>query len=139
VIVELEITAMAHGGSGIGRLDGRVVFCPGVIPGDVVNAEIVDDSKKSMWRAQALSIVTPSPHRVAHVWPEADMSRPFDQRAGGADYGHIDLPYQRELKTDILRDSLIRFGGLSAEELSDVAVKAAPGDDERGGLGWRTA
>jgi len=138
VIVELEITAMAHGGSGIGRLDGRVVFCPGVIPGDVVTAEIVDDSKKSMWRAQALSIVTPSPHRVAHVWPEADMSRPFDQRAGGADYGHIDLPYQRELKTHILRDSLIRFGGLSAEELSDVAVKAAPGDDERGGLGWRT-
>ena len=49
MIVDLEITAMAHGGSGIGRLDGRVIFCPGVIPGDVVHAEIVDDSKKSLW------------------------------------------------------------------------------------------
>ena len=38
--VELEITTMAHGGSGIGRNDGRVVFCPGVIPGEVVEAEV---------------------------------------------------------------------------------------------------
>ena len=46
--VELEITTMAHGGSGIGRIDGRVVFCPGVIPGEVVEAELVETSKKSL-------------------------------------------------------------------------------------------
>ena len=138
MIVELEITAMAHGGSGIGRIDGRVVFCPGVIPGDVVQAEIVDDSKKSLWRAQALSIIQPSPHRVPHIWPEASIDRPVDQRAGGADYGHIALDYQRQLKTDILRDSLTRFGGFSDAELGDVKVQSAPGDNERNGTGWRT-
>jgi len=129
---------MAHGGSGIGRLDGRVIFCPGVIPGDVVRAEITDDSKKSLWRAQALSIVTPSPHRVPHMWPEADISRPVEERAGGADYGHIALPHQRELKTHILKDSLMRFGGISEDALLGVTVKGVPGDDEKNGLGWRT-
>ncbi|MGB4712970.1 MAG: TRAM domain-containing protein, partial [Pontimonas sp.] len=138
MIVELEITAMAHGGSGIGRLEGRVIFCPGVIPGDIVRAEITDDSKKSLWRAQALSIITPSPHRVPHIWPEADISRPAAERAGGADYGHIALPHQRELKTHILKDSLMRFGGISEDVLQGVTVQGVPGDDERNGLGWRT-
>ena len=135
---ELEITTMAHGGSGIGRLDGRVVFCPGAIPGEVVEVEIVEDSKKSLWRAQPLRIVSASAHRISHIWPEADVSRPWATRAGGADYGHIELSHQRTLKTEILRDALRRFGGLSGNLVDTVEVHAAPGDDEVGGLAWRT-
>jgi tRNA/tmRNA/rRNA uracil-C5-methylase (TrmA/RlmC/RlmD family) len=136
--VELEITTMAHGGSGIGRLDGRVVFCPGVIPGEVVEVELVETSKKSLWRAQPLRLITPSPHRVTHMWPEADISRPWQQRAGGADYGHIALAHQRELKTEILRDALRRFGSLQGPLVDTVTVQGAPGDDERDGMHWRT-
>lgn len=136
--VELAISTMAHGGSGIGRLDGRVVFCPGVIPGEIIEAEIVDDSKKSLWWARAVSVVSQSPHRVPHVWPEADISRPWTLRAGGADYGHIELGHQRSLKTDILRDALERFGGLPPEKLGNLTVKGVPGDDEGNGTGWRT-
>lgn len=134
----LEITTMAHGGSGIGRLDGRVVFTPGVIPGEVVEVEIVEDSKKSLWRAQPLKIVAPSPHRIPHIWPEADLSRPWAMRAGGADYGHIELSHQRTLKTDILRDALQRFGGLSGDLVDSLVVQGVPGDDEKNGLAWRT-
>jgi len=137
-IQELEITTMAHGGSGIGRLDGRVVFTPGVIPGEVVEVEIVEDSKSSLWRAQALRIVSPSPHRIPHIWPEADVARPWATRAGGADYGHIELSHQRSLKTDILRDALRRFGGLSGELVESLSVQGVPGDDDAEGLGWRT-
>jgi tRNA/tmRNA/rRNA uracil-C5-methylase (TrmA/RlmC/RlmD family) len=136
--VELEITTMAHGGSGIGRLDGRVVFCPGVIPGEVVRAELVETSKKSLWRAQPISVVTPSPHRVGHIWPEADISIPWARRAGGADYGHIALGHQRTLKTDILRDALRRFGGLSGTLVDSLQVQAVPGDDDEHGYHWRT-
>ena len=135
---ELEITTMAHGGSGIGRLDGRVVFTPGVIPGEVVEVEIVEDSKKSLWRAQPVKIVAPSPHRIPHIWPEADLSRPWAMRAGGADYGHIELSRQRTLKTDILRDALQRFGGLSGDLVDSLVVQGVPGDDEKNGLAWRT-
>ena len=80
---ELDITTMAHGGSGIGRVDGRVVFTPGVIPGEVVEVEIVEDSKKSLWRAQPLRVLSPSPHRIPHIWPEANIERPWAARAGG--------------------------------------------------------
>jgi tRNA/tmRNA/rRNA uracil-C5-methylase (TrmA/RlmC/RlmD family) len=136
--MEIEITTMAHGGSGIGRVDGRVVFCPGVIPGEIVQAEITEDSKKSMWRAQAVSITKPSPHRAEHIWPEASIVRPWATRAGGADYGHIDLGHQRQLKTDILRDALRRFGRLDTDLVNQVSVQGIPGDDERMGLAWRT-
>ena len=135
---ELEITTMAHGGSGIGRLDGRVVFTPGVIPGEVVEVEIVEDSKNSLWRAQPVKIVSPSPHRIPHIWPEADLSRPWAMRAGGADYGHIELSHQRTLKTDILRDALHRFGGLSGDLVDSLVVQGVAGDDEKNGLAWRT-
>jgi tRNA/tmRNA/rRNA uracil-C5-methylase (TrmA/RlmC/RlmD family) len=134
----LEITTMAHGGSGIGRLDGRVVFCPGVIPGEVVEVELVETSKKSLWRAQPIKIISASEHRVPHIWPEADVRRPWPQRAGGADYGHIALSHQRELKTGILQDSLRRFGNLEGDLVDNATVQGVPGDDERGGLHWRT-
>ncbi len=123
---ELEITTMAHGGSGIGRIDGRVVFTPGVIPGEIVEVEIVEDSKKSLWRAQPLRVLSPSPHRVPHIWPEADISRPWSARAGGADYGHINLSHQRTLKTEILRDSLLRFGGLEGDLVDSSRSRVSP-------------
>lgn len=136
--LDLDITTMAHGGSGIGRIDGRVVFCPGVIPGETVEVELVETSKKSLWRAQPISVPKPSPHRIAHIWPEADISRPYPARAGGADYGHIALTHQRELKTAILRDALTRFGKLSDSVANRVSVAAVDGDHERNGLHWRT-
>ena len=126
---ELDITTMAHGGSGIGRVDGRVVFTPGVIPGEVVEVEIVEDSKKSLWRAQPLRVLSPSPHRIPHIWQEADIERPWAMRAGGADYGHIELSHQHTLKTDILRDALRRFGGLSVDLVDSLEVRGVPGDD----------
>ena len=136
--VELEITTMAHGGSGIGRIDGRVVFCPGVIPGEIVEVELTETAKKSLWRGQPVSITKPSPHRVPHIWPEADISQAWSKRAGGADYGHIDLAHQRTLKTDILRDALIRFGKLPESLVNHISVQGVPGDDERNGTQWRT-
>ena len=136
--LDLDITTMAHGGSGIGRVDGRVVFCPGVIAGELVTVELVETSKKSLWRAQPLSVVTPSPHRVPHIWPQADMSRPYQARAGGADYGHIALDHQRELKTSILRDALTRFGKLPQDFVDQVSVVGVEGDAQRNGLHWRT-
>ncbi|MDO4242128.1 MAG: class I SAM-dependent RNA methyltransferase, partial [Microbacteriaceae bacterium] len=59
-------------------------------------------------------------------------------RVGGADFGHIELAHQRELKEQVLSDSLVRQGRIAAGDLPEIEVAALPGDDERGGLGWRT-
>lgn len=130
--VELEASNMAHGGIAVARLDGRVVFVPDAIPGERIRARIVDDRKSSFWRAEALEILDPSPHRRPHPWPEASIDRAPGDRAGGADYGHIEPGHQRRLKAGVLRDALQRTGRLERE----VEVEAVPGPAD--GTGWRT-
>lgn len=138
-IVELTIDNVAHGGRFVGRYGatdderGRVVFVPDTMPGETVKAQIVE-VKKSFAVAVALEVVTASPDRVPHIWPEASIDRSPAERAGGAEFGHIALPRQRELKQRVIEDALERTGGITRE----VPVQAAPGDDKRGGLGWRT-
>lgn len=133
-IVELEITNVAHGGVFVARHEGRVVFVGDTMPGERVLARISDDRHAGFWRAEALEVLEASPHRRAHVWPEASVDRDPAIRAGGAEFGHIELAHQRELKGRVLTDALARM----ARVRRDVRVEAAPGDDEVNGLGWRT-
>ena len=132
--VELDVTNIAHGGVAVARLDSRVVFVSDAIPGERVLARITEDSKKSFWRAETLSVVSPSEHRREHIWAEASIDRAPENRAGGAEFGHIDLAHQRELKRQVLVDSLKRMGKIEA----DATVEPLPGDDESRGTGWRT-
>lgn len=132
--VELDVTNIAHGGVSVARLDGRVIFVADAIPGERVRARISADSKKSFWRAETVEVLTPSEHRQPHVWDAAALERDPADRAGGAEFGHIALGHQRELKRQVLTDALSRMAKIER----DVTVEALPGDDERGGTGWRT-
>jgi tRNA/tmRNA/rRNA uracil-C5-methylase (TrmA/RlmC/RlmD family) len=133
--LDLEISKVVHGGFGLARHDGFVIFVKGVLPGETVTAELYQ-VKKSHGYAHLMDVSSASPHRKAHVWPEADHSRPIHSRVGGADYGHIERDYQRELKRLILEDSLIRFGRVGEDLAGSVSVGALPADDS--GLHWRT-
>ncbi|MDQ1606408.1 MAG: hypothetical protein QOJ18_775, partial [Microbacteriaceae bacterium] len=130
--VELEVTKIAHGGVAVARYEGRVVFVSDAIPGETVLAEISDDSKKSFWRADTVRVLTPSEHRQPHVWTAASVDRAPADRAGGAEFGHIDPAHQRELKRQVLAESLQRMATLD----TDVVVEAIPGAAD--GTGWRT-
>lgn len=132
--VELTVDRIAHGGIAVGRLDGRVVFVSDAIPGETVRARISDDRKKSFWRADAVEVLEASEHRREHVWPVASIERDPRGRAGGAEFGHIALSHQRELKRQVLAESLQRMAGIE----SDVKVEQLPGDHAANGLGWRT-
>lgn len=130
--VEIDVTNVAHGGVAVARHDGRVIFVSDAIPGERVRARITDDSKRSFWRAETLSVVTASEHRQPHVWSAAGIDRAPEDRAGGAEFGHIEIGHQRELKRQVLADSLKRMAGIE----SDVTVEAVPGNAD--GTGWRT-
>ncbi len=139
-LLELDVTGIAHGGISVARHEGRVVFVSDAVPGERVVARVTEDRKKSFWRADTVSVVTPSEHRVEHVWPEAALDRDPAVRAGGAEFGHIALAHQRTLKHDVLVDAFARFARTDLVEAlgHDVVVEAAPGDDAADGLGWRT-
>jgi tRNA/tmRNA/rRNA uracil-C5-methylase (TrmA/RlmC/RlmD family) len=135
--VELEATKIAHGGISVARLDGRVVFVSDAIPGEKIVARITDDAKPSFWRAETIRVLEPSPHRQAHVWAEASVERDPEDRAGGAEFGHIELGHQRELKAQVLAGGLQRMAGLDRR----VEVEGLPESLDGNalpGTGWRT-
>ncbi|MFG6502819.1 class I SAM-dependent RNA methyltransferase [Microbacterium sp. P05] len=143
-IVDLEITGVAHGGVFVARHEGRVVFVPDAIVGERVRARLTDTRKSSFWRAETLEVLDASPDRRAHVWAAADIDVAPERRAGGADFGHIALPRQRELKLDVFRDALQRIGKF--DDLAVTMQEPSPGSDVDGtpaaessdGTGWRT-
>jgi tRNA/tmRNA/rRNA uracil-C5-methylase (TrmA/RlmC/RlmD family) len=124
-LIELEIERVAHGGVFVARLEGRVVFVSGALPGERVIAKVTEDSAKSYWRAEVAEVLTASPHRQPHVWPVAQFA--------GVEFGHITRQHQLELKGQVLREALSRMAGIE----STVDVLALPGD-QADGLGYRT-
>lgn len=135
--IDLDITDVAHGGVFVGRHEGRVVFVPDAIPGERVRVRLTDAGAsadtRSFWRGEAIEILHASTHRRPHVWRAADVDVAPEQRPGGADFGHIQLGHQRELKAQVLRDALTRIGKL------DLPVSlAAPAGESPEGTGWRT-
>ncbi|MFC6354768.1 class I SAM-dependent RNA methyltransferase [Luethyella okanaganae] len=138
--VELDVTNVAHGGVFVARHDGRVVFVGDTLPGERVRARITDDGHKSFWRAETVEVLEAAPERRPHVWSEASVDRAPSERAGGAEFGHIRLEHQRELKRQVLADALQRMAGVE----TDVTVEAvappagATGVAEADGTCWRT-
>lgn len=116
----------------VARHEGRVVFVSDAIPGETVRAVITDDSKAKFWRADTVEVLSASEHRRDHVWSAASIDREPAERAGGAEFGHISLEHQRELKRRVLDDALQRMAGLT----TGVVVEALPGAPD--GTGWRT-
>ncbi|HEY0117242.1 MAG TPA: TRAM domain-containing protein, partial [Cellulomonas sp.] len=136
-LIELEIGPVAHGGHCVARLPGgadgergRVVFVRHTLPGERVLARLTDAGETAtFWRADAVEVLDASPDRVPSVWPEAGPDG-----VGGGELAHVALPAQRAWKSAVLAEQLRRL----AKDDRVVEVLAAPGDDERGGLGWRT-
>jgi 23S rRNA (uracil1939-C5)-methyltransferase len=106
--LDLTIDSLAHGGAGVARLDGFVVFVQGAVPGDRVRAE-VGKSKRGYAEARTLELLEPSPERI-----EARAPHP------GATWQV--LPYARQLeeKERQVRDALERIGGFEAPPVEPI-------------------
>jgi 23S rRNA (uracil1939-C5)-methyltransferase len=107
-VLELTVDSLAHGGNGVARRDGYVVFVAGAVPGDRVRA-VVGKAKKAYAEARTVEVVEPSPDRVP---PVADHP--------GAPWQV--LPYERQLaeKASQVDDALQRIGRLDGYELEPI-------------------
>lgn len=135
--IELTIGAAAHGGHFVARHEGRVVFVRHALPGEKVRARLTESGADAkFWRADVVEVLEPAQGRVRHFWPEADALRAAASGrlpVGGAEFGHIELGVQRQLKAGIFAEQLQRLGGV------DLVPEVEPALEERGdGLGWRT-
>ena len=106
--LELTVDSLAHGGNGVARHDGYVVFVAGAVPGDRVRA-VVGKAKKAYAEARAVEIVEPSPDRIA---PRAHHP--------GAPWQVLPYERQLEVKAEHVREALERIGHLEGFELEPI-------------------
>ena len=107
-MLELTIDSLAHGGNGVARHDGYVVFVAGGVPGDRVRA-VVGKAKKAYAEARTIEVVEPSPDRVA---PRADHP--------GAPWQVLPYERQLEIKAEQVRDALERIGHLEGFAMDPI-------------------
>jgi len=94
----VHISGLSWGGEGIGRLDGKVVFVPYSLPGEVVEVELVR-SKKTYNQGKLLRILSSSPDRV-----EPPCS--FYRECGGCQLQHLSLQKQVQEKERLFSQAL---------------------------------
>ena len=103
---ELELTAMAHGGSALGRHDNRTIFVPYAIPGERITARLTQDKGRFAF-AEGVMLLDASEARVIPRCPHFGPGR-----CGGCQWQHIDYPAQLQFKQQIVIDQLARLGGM---------------------------
>jgi 23S rRNA (uracil1939-C5)-methyltransferase len=99
--VQLTVGELAHGGAALARVDGRVVFVEGAIPGETVEAEVTH-KRKDFWRAQATAVLEPAATRVDPPCPY------FKAGCGGCQLQYVAYAEQLAQKRQVLHRQLER-------------------------------
>ena len=108
---------LVYGGDCLGRLpDGRAVFVPFTLPGEVAEVEITE-SKERFARGRVLNLLESSPDRF-------DAPCPYFTVCGGCHYQHLDYTQQLYLKKELIKDQLERIGKLT--DLPEITITASP-------------
>jgi 23S rRNA (uracil1939-C5)-methyltransferase len=114
--LELSILSLAAGGDGVARDGNRVVFVPLTAPGDRVRARVIEVHKRFA-RAELEAVLEPGPGR------REPPCRYFG-RCGGCRWMHLDDAAQRAGRESLLRDALLRIGGIG--ELPEIEWVESP-------------
>lgn len=109
------ITALTHGGDGVGRVDGKTVFVAGAVPGDLVEIEIFEERAR-FDRARVIRLVE---SEVDRIDPPCDVFG----TCGGCRWQMVVRETQLGWKRDIVESQLLHLARLEVE----VRATLAPG------------
>ena len=132
---EVRIERYADQGRCVAHIDGRVVFVRFALPGELVRIELDEpcDRDDRFWTGEVVEVLEPSDDRVEPAWP---LAGPLSQGGGvgGADLVHVSLPGQLTWKAVTVSEQMNRLGHVDVA----VPIERMPGDEDLGGLNWRT-
>jgi 23S rRNA (uracil1939-C5)-methyltransferase len=110
--VQFTIEKLIYGGDGLARIPasgderrGKTVFVPYVLPGEVVEATVVEE-RKGFMRASLVEVLSPSTARIVPRCPHFGV-------CGGCHYQHSDYTAQLEDKRQILHETILRGAKLN--------------------------
>lgn len=111
-VENIVITDYAAQGKAIARLDGKVIFTEGAVPGDVVDL-LLTKNKKDFAEARVLKIITPSADRVTPFCMHFGV-------CGGCKWQM--LPYQKQLqyKQQEAEQNLARIGKITGAVMMPI-------------------
>ena len=111
-IYTAEITDLTNIGSGVCRIDGRVVFVPFTAIGDKCRIKILK-VKDSYAYGKIEEILTPSPDRISQDCPSFG-------KCGGCSFRHITYEAELAAKERFIKDAFTRAANLTPEFLSII-------------------
>lgn len=117
-LVTLEIVDLAFDGKSVAHLNGKVVFLKGGLPGETVEAEIVQ-SRRRYDKALVHRIIKTSEHRI-----EARCTH--IGQCGGCTWQDLDYEQQLLIKHKQIVDCLERLGGFDDIEVEPLVGVAEP-------------
>ena len=99
---EVKIFDISYDGAGVGKLDGKIVFVPKTLSGEIVEIKLEkENSKFSVARVETL--IQKSPDRQKALCPYFEI-------CGGCDFQHCAYEKERELKTQMVSKELQKVG-----------------------------
>ncbi len=118
--IDLQLTAMGHGGSALGRHEGQVIFVPYAIPGETVRVEIAEAHPAGpgpgWWRCW-------SPRPTASSPPVPTLAPTGAAAATSSTSTMRPRPSSNRL---VVADQLARIGGLPEANVLDIIGAAEP-------------
>ncbi len=138
-VSELSIARLVAGGEGLGFLDGKAVFVPGVLPGERVRVRVVQ-RRRDYDQAVLVDVREPSVHRVVPGCRYAGD-------CGGCDWLHVSYDEQLRQKVSVVTEALRRTGRIDWRQDLQIEPSAPWQSRNRaqvhrapdGGLGYRGA
>lgn len=111
-VINIRIEDVAFGGSGVGRIQGMVVFVPLTVTNDEVEVEIRSVRKKFAL-AEVIRILKPSAYRAVPA------CRYFG-RCGGCQFQHIAYEQQLVIKEKQVREIFARLGNFQSPPVLEI-------------------
>lgn len=112
ILRNIEIESVAAEGNGLAHVDGKVLFVPKCVPGDVVDV-VLTRKRKGFMQGDLIELVQPSPIRQAPVCPHYGI-------CGGCTWQALPYDKQLEFKQQQVVDQLTRIGRIALPEISPI-------------------
>ena len=112
LLENVEIKDAGSEGKAVARVDNMVIFVPFVVPGDVIDIQVIK-RKRNYMEGKAVNLRKPSPLRITPRCEHFGL-------CGGCRWQNLPYDQQLHYKQQQVKDSFERIGKLSTETMTPI-------------------